>query len=77
MIENIPGIKVDCLKYSEAQLMCRILLSPSDAQELCKHTKSGLILNKDLRDYLFEQITKSLNNSLEIMKGRSNGQAST
>ena len=77
MIKTIPGIKVDCLKYSEAQLMCRILLSPSDALELCKQTKSGLILNKDLRDYLFEQITKNLNASLEIMKGRSNGQTPT
>ena len=55
-----PNIKVDCIKWSEAQTMCRIMITPSDADELCRTTPSGLIINTELRDWLFKQITKSL-----------------
>jgi hypothetical protein len=70
---KIPGIKFDVIKWSEAQLCGRFILSLSDAEELCKRTKSGLPKNDELKEWFFDQVTSSLQQTLtNIKEGRSN-----
>jgi len=72
-LRKIPGIKFDTIKWSEAQLMGRFMLTIGDAEELCRRTKSGLPKNKILKDWFFDQVTECLEQSIKnIKEGRSN-----
>jgi len=72
-LRTIPGIKFDTIKWSEAQLMGRFIMSISDAENLCATTKSGLPKNKELRDWFFDQVTNDLEVTIKnIKEGRSN-----
>jgi hypothetical protein len=54
--EDIPGIQARAYPLNEALLQCNIRLSYSDAIDMCRKSISGLILNKNLRDELFDRI---------------------
>jgi len=70
---KIPGIKFDAIRRTEAQIMGRFILSLKDAEDLCAVTKSGLPKNKELKDWFFDQVTITLEQSLNnIKEGRSN-----
>ena len=75
--KEIEGFKFDCLKWDEAHLQLRVILSPSDAKELCKKTKSDLYLNKELRDWFYNQLTDTLDKAVLQMKERSSGSINT
>ncbi len=72
-LRKIPGIKFDVIKWNEAQLMGRFILTIGDAEELCRKTRSGLPKNKILKDWFFDQITENLEQAVKnIKEGRCN-----
>ena len=58
--KTIPGMSVTCYKQSGAHIMCKIVLSPSDAIELCKRTKSGLFKNKEFHEMFINMLVIKL-----------------
>ena len=70
-LRKISGIKFDVIKWNEAQLMGRFIISMGDIENLCARTKSGLPKNKELKDWFFDQVTEHLDQSLKkIREGR-------
>lgn len=70
--QKIPGIEFSSYPLNEALLQCKFRMTFSDAIELCKRTKSGLIKNKDLRDWFFDKVTEEIENSVKLMKEKRN-----
>jgi hypothetical protein len=75
--KEIEGFKFDCLKWDEAHLQLRVMLSPSDAEELCKKTRSDMYLNKELREWFYDQLTDTLNKAVLQVKERTSGSNNT
>lgn len=61
-INKIPGLTVQSTKWNEALLLCKILISPSDAENLHK--------NKKVKSILMNQIIESLETVVKQMKER-------
>ena len=56
----VRGLGVVCYKQSGAQILCKITMTPSDAIELCKRTKSGLFKNKEFHERFLNMIVTKL-----------------
>jgi hypothetical protein len=67
-MKNIPGIEISSYPLNETFLQCKFKMTFSDAIELCKRTKSGLLKNKDLKDWFFDRITEELTKSIQKKK---------
>ena len=57
---EIPGLGITCYKQNGSHIMCKILLTPSDAIELCSRTKSGLFKNKKMHEWFINTIITRL-----------------
>lgn len=73
--KKIPGIEFSSYPLNEALFQCKFRMTFSDAIELCKRTKSGLIKNKELRDWFFDKITEEIENSVKIKMMKENRNA--
>ena len=71
--KEINGLSVTCYKQNGAHIMCKVLLSPSDAIELCKRTKSGLFKNKEFHDIFMNMIITKLDELIIQEKEKFNG----
>ncbi len=56
----IKGLNVTAFKQSGSHILCKILLTPSDAMELCNRTKSGLFKNKEFHDRFVNMVITEL-----------------
>ena len=56
----IKGLNVSAFKQSSSHILCKVLLTPSDAMELCNRTKSGLFKNKEFHDRFINMIVTEL-----------------
>ena len=70
---EMRGLGVTCFKQNGAQILCKITLTPSDAQELCKRTKSGLFKNKEFHDMFINMIVTRLDELNTQEKDKLNG----
>lgn len=58
--KTIKGLHVSAFRQSGSHVLCKILLTPSDAIELCNRTKSGLFKNKEFHDRVINMIVTEL-----------------
>lgn len=70
--KEIPGLPISAFKQSGSHILCKILITPSDAEELCKRTKSGLFKNKEFHDRFINAIVTRLDDIIEEAKDRIN-----
>jgi len=71
--QEISGLSITCYKQSGAHIMCKILLTPSDAIELCKRTKSGLFKNKEFHEIFVNMLVTKLDELNAQEKEKLNG----
>ena len=67
---ELKGLGVTCFKQNEANILCKINITPSDALALCDRTKSGLFKNKEFHDRFINMIVTRLD---ELIKPTNNG----
>lgn len=53
---EIRGVGVTCYKQSGTSVLIKVLMTPSDAIDLCSRTKSGLFKNKEFHDRFINTI---------------------
>jgi len=70
--KEIRGLNVTCFKQSGVNIMCKINITPSDADELCERTKSGLFKNKEFHDRFINMIVTRLDTLLREEKEKLN-----
>lgn len=69
---KIPGIGVTAFKQGSSNILCKIILTPSDAIELCNRTKSGLFKNKEFHDRFINSIITKLDEIIKQEKDQLN-----
>ncbi len=62
--KTIKGLNITGYKQSETHILCKILITPSDAKELCNRTKSGLYKNKRFHERFLNMLTTKLEDIL-------------
>ena len=70
---EIRGLGVTCFKQSETNILCKITLTPSDAIEICKRTKSGLFKNREFHDRFINMIVTRLDDLNRTEKEKLDG----
>lgn len=71
--KELKGLGVTCFTQGNANILCKITLTPSDAMELCKRTKSGLFKNKEFHDRFINMIVTRLDKLNEQEREKLNG----
>ncbi len=71
--KQINGLGITCYKQNGAQIMCKILITPCDAIELCRRTKSGLYKNKEFHEMFMSQLVSKLEEFNTTEKEKFNG----
>lgn len=69
---EVRGLSVTCFKQSSAHILCKVLLTPSDAMDLCNRTKSGLFKNKEFHDRFINMIVTRLDDVIKQEKEKLN-----
>lgn len=71
----IKGVNITAFKQNGAQILCKILITPGDAIELCKRTKSGLYKNKEFHERFVNMIVTQLDSLIEEDREKLNGKS--
>lgn len=71
--KEIRGLSVTCFRQSGANILCKVNLTPNDADELCERTKSGLFKNKEFHDRFINMIVTRLDALLREEQEKLNG----
>ena len=71
--KEVRGLGVTCFKQNGAQILCKIILTPSDAMDLCNRTKSGLFKNKEFHDRFINMIVTRLDELNQNEREKING----
>ena len=71
--KEVRGLGVTCFKQNGAQILCKIILTPTDAMDLCNRTKSGLFKNKEFHDRFINMIVTRLDELNQNEREKING----
>jgi hypothetical protein len=58
--KTVRGLGVTCFRQSGANILCKINITPGDAKDLCRRTKSGLFKNKEFHERFINMIVTQL-----------------
>jgi hypothetical protein len=64
-LNSVPGLPIKAYKQSDSHIACKMILTVSDAKDLCNRTRSGLFKNKDFHDMFINTIVTALDNVIE------------
>lgn len=66
---DIPGLKMTAFKVSETHVMCKMMISFSDVEELCRETETGLPQNPRFHNLFLKKLKENLIGALPERKG--------
>ena len=64
-LNSVPGIPIRAYKQSDSHIACKMVLTISDAMDLCNRTRSGLFKNKDFHEMFVNTIITELDKVIE------------
>ena len=63
--EQPTGVITSSYSINEYQIQSMLILTISDAKKLCETTKTGLPKNRELREYIFEQLLGDIKKAVD------------
>ena len=72
-LNSVPGLSIKAFKQNESHILCKVIVTISDAKDLCDRTKSGLFKNKEFHDMFINTIVTSLDDVITEEEGQIHG----